>query len=177
MIRLAEKKDIVSINDIYNQAVAARFETADIDPISYADRLKWYDLHNKTRYPVFVYEIDEKVVAWLSISPYRQGRMALRNTAEISYYVDKKKVRQGIGSQLISHGLSESKKLNYSVLIAIVLDRNNASMNILEKHGFTAWGRLPGVADFKGEICGHVYYGINLSEKPCKNSYLHFITE
>ena len=69
MIRLAEKKDIVSINDIYNQAVAARFETADIDPISYADRLKWYDLHNKTRYPVFVYEIDEKVVAWLSISP------------------------------------------------------------------------------------------------------------
>jgi len=31
--------------------------------------------------------------------------------------------------------------------------------------GFDQWGYLPGVVNFDGEICGHVYYGIAIDPK------------
>ncbi len=45
------------------------------------------------------------------------------------------------------------------MLFAILLDVNTSSVGILEKFGFEQWGHLPGVADFDGALCGHLYYG------------------
>lgn len=160
MIRLAQKTDLPAINEIYNQAVMAKFETADIDQVSNAERLEWFKKHEYFRYPVFVYELNGSVVAWLSVSPYREGRRALTYTAEISYYVHKKYLKQGIGSNLVSFILPEAVKLGYKSLIAIVLDKNQASIRLLKKHGFREWGHLPSIADFDGEECGHLYYGL-----------------
>ena len=158
-IRIADIADLEKITEIYNQAVLSKFETADTVEFESKDRLDWFYSHQQDRYPIFVYELNHTVVGWISISPYRCGRKALRYTAEISYYVHTDFKHKGIGSKLIEHVLNESKALNFKTLFAIILDKNIASIKLLKKFGFVEWGHLPDIADFDGEECGHVYYG------------------
>jgi Sortase and related acyltransferases len=158
-IRIAEIADLERITEIYNQAVSSKFETADTVVFDSKDRLDWFYSHPQETYPIFVYELNGAVVGWISISPYRCGRKALRFTAEISYYVHSGFKRKGIGSKLVEFTLNKGKTLNFKTLFAIILDKNIASINLLKKFGFTEWGHLPDVADFDGVECGHVYYG------------------
>ena len=99
------------------------------------------------------------VVGWCSLSLYRPGRLALRFTAELSYYIDASFQRQGIGSALIGHALEACPSLEIKNIIAVLIDRNEASRKLLEKLGFQQWGYLPRVLDFDGEECGEFYYG------------------
>lgn len=162
MIRLAQPTDLETIIDIYNQAIRAQFETADTEEVDLADRLEWFQAHTPSTYPIFVYEQDQQVTGWVSVSPYRKGRKALRFTAEISYYVHNKHKRQGIGSKLIQHAIQEAKALHFKNLFAIILDKNEPSIHVLRKFGFQRWGHMPNIADFDGVECGHVYYGLRL---------------
>ncbi len=158
-IRIANIADLESITEIYNQAILSRFETADMVEFESTDRLDWFLSHQQDIFPIFVYELNNRVVGWISISPYRSGRKALRYTVEISYFVHKDFKRKGIGSKLIEYIISESKSLNFKTLFAIILDKNIASINLLKKFGFVKWGHMPNIADFDGEECGHMYYG------------------
>ena len=161
-IRTAKLEDLEAIIKIYNQAVNSKFETADTTEIKTADRTEWFLKHEPDKYPIFIYEKQGEVLGWLSISPYREGREALKYTAEISYYIHRKYKRQGIGSKLIEHVLLAGKELGYKTIFAIILDKNTASIELLKKFGFTEWGHMPDVADFNGEECGHIYMGRRL---------------
>jgi phosphinothricin acetyltransferase len=158
-IRIAVENDLSGITRIYNQAIALRYATADTSPISVDNRRIWLREHGPDRHPVFVAKDEETVVGWCSLSPYRPGRMALRHTAEISYYIDEGSRRKGVASRLISYAINQCPKLDIKTLFAIILDINRDSVGILEKFGFEKWGHLPGVADFDGHECGHLYYG------------------
>jgi len=158
-IRLATITDLESITEIYNQAIWARFETADTVEFAANDRLDWFQNHSQNNYPIFVYKENGKVLGWLSISPYRSGRQALKYTAEVSCYIHTNIQHQGIGSKLLEYVLKEGKSFGFKTFFAIVLDKNTASANILKKFGFEEWGHLPNVADFDGEECGHLYFG------------------
>lgn len=158
-IRVAVPDDLPAIVEIYNQAVAMRTATADLDPVTVEGRRPWLAEHHGGTHPVFVAEDSGTVTGWCSISPYRPGRMALRHTAEISYYVHEDFRRRGIGSRLISHALGRCPSLGVRTLFAVLLDINTPSVGILEKFGFERWGHLPGVADFGEVECGHLYYG------------------
>lgn len=158
-IRIARLADLEEITEIYNQAVLSEFETADTVKTESKDKLEWFNNHKPDSYPIFVYEMNGKVAGWISISPYRPGRGALRYTVEISYYVNTDYKRKGIGSRLIEFILKKSKELNYKTIFAIILDKNTASINLLSKFDFVKWGHLPNIADFDGVECGHVYYG------------------
>ena len=161
IIRTAKPEDLKSINLIYNKAVEAR-ATADLTPVSYSKRKEWFDFHDPGTYPVFVFEMDDKVVGWLSFSPYRKGREALRMTAEISYYVDEHFLRKGIGTSLVNFAIRIAPQLGFRNLFAIILENNFGSINLMKKLGFEQWGFLPKVADFNGELVGHFYYGKHL---------------
>ena len=163
MIRTANLSDLPAIVSIYNEAVASGFATADITPVSVDSRREWFIEHEPTRYPIYVLEDANEIKGWCSLSPYRRGRMALRFTAEISYYVQRDSYRKGIASRLIEHSIKQCAALQIKNLFAIVLERNTPSCSLLEKHGFKHWGFLPRVADFDGEECGHIYYGRRLS--------------
>ncbi len=52
--------------------------------------------------------------------------------------------------------------LQIKTLFAILLEDNCASISLLEKFGFEAWGFMPKVADFDGREVGHLYYGLRL---------------
>ena len=163
-IRVAAEDDLPAITAIYNQAIALQSATADTAPVTLESRKLWLEEHPPDRYPVFVAAIDDRVVGYCSLSAYRPGRMALRHTAEISYYVDENFRQQRVGSELIAHAIEQSPGLDIKTLFAILLDINAGSTRILKKFGFEQWGHLPGVAEFDGRECGHLYYGRRVTE-------------
>ena len=159
-----KESDLASINEIYNQAVASKFSTAHTHPISMDERREWFGEHDPNRYPVFVWDESGQVSGWLSFSPYRKGRTALQSTAEISYYVHTLHHRRGIGTGLLKFALSIAPGLGFKTLIAILLEPNTASIDLLAKFGFELWGDVPRVAEIDGGEYNHQYYGLRITE-------------
>ena len=156
MIRQARIDDIDSITDIYNESILEGGFTGDLTPLSVNNRREWFYEH-VDNYKIFVYIKETKVVGYLSLSPYRKGRAALKYTSEINYYVNKCNRGNGIGKQLISHGLNDFKESNMKTIIAIILSVNQRSINILEKFNFKECGRIPKAAFINNEFIDHVY--------------------
>ncbi len=159
MIRLARIQDLERIVAIYNQAVPHKNATADLLPVQTEQRKGWFSEHNPESFPIYVMEEDGRVAGWCSLSPYRGGRLALKDTAEVTFYVDYAVHGRGVGKALLKHALEDCARIGKRVLFAIVLEKNKKSIHLLEKAGFEKWGTLPDVADFDGELCAHVYMG------------------
>mgnify|MGYP000081790325 CR=1 FL=1 len=162
-IRLAEFKDLEAVVEIYNQAILTHRSTADMDTFLVKDKAAWFEEHRKSiEYPIYVYEVSNKVVGYLYFTGYRPGRRAMRYISEISYYIHNDYQRQGIGTKLMEFAIEKGKELNLKNLVAILLGWNIPSIKLLKKFGFEEWGCLPGIADFDGEICSHMYYGLKI---------------
>ena len=163
IIRQATRGDLHRLTAIYNQAVEAGLRTADTRTHAPVERKDWLESHlNSPKHPVFLASVSEEIAGYLSISPYRKGREALRFAVEISYYVDFEHHRKGVGSAMMDHALSFCKKEGFKTLFAILLETNTASIALLSKYGFEKWARLPNIADFGGIEISHVYYGKRL---------------
>lgn len=163
-IRTAAIEDLKAMVEIYNQAIAVGQKTADITPFTTGDREKWFLDHTPDKYPIWVAENDNEVAGYLTISPYRPGRMALRHTAEVSCYIHFEHHRKGVASNLLRHAIGTCPALQIKNLLAIIIDSNQASINLVEKYGFEKWGYLPRVAEFDGIEYGHVYYGLRIEK-------------
>ncbi len=161
-IRLAIEQDLPAINDIYTQAVNQRYCTAHLLPLSLGQQTNWFEKHDPNRFPVFVSVHDKQVTGWISIGIYRADRQALNHVAEVSYYVDKSKQGEGIGTLLLEHAIRKAPDFGFSVLVAILLGRNRASIGLLEKLEFSCWGTMPGIAKIDDQEVDHLYYGLKL---------------
>jgi phosphinothricin acetyltransferase len=159
MIRIATQQDLPAITAIYNQVIAERNATADLEPKRVEEQLAWFMGHVPTAYPLYVYEWQGDVCGWCSISPYRKGREALQEVGEISYYVEASQRGQGIGSRLVEHALGDCQRIGKRVLLAMVIEGNAGSLALLMKYGFTQWGYLPNVVNLNGVFKGHIYMG------------------
>ena len=162
-IRLANLSDLPAIHAIYNQAVEQLFCTAHLEPVSPQWHGEWFSRHTPNRYPVFVSEHQGSITGWVSIGPYREDRQALIHVAEVSYYVHKDYRRRGIGDALLSFAIKAAPEYGIEILVAILLNRNPPSIGILEKHGFSQWGCMPGIARIGKERADHLYYGLKLT--------------
>lgn len=158
-IRYANHQDLNRLLEIYNQAVRSRSSIAITEELTEEWANDWLSAHPENKYPIMVALENDEVVGFISLSPYRKGRDALKYNAEISYYLHKDFHRRGIGSFLMSHAIEIAKSLGYHNLIAILFDINIASIRLLEKFGFEEWGRLPKVIDMGNETYDHLYYG------------------
>ena len=163
MIRKAEISDLPIIVEIYNQAIDATCCTGDMEHFNAETRRPWFELHNNNiRTPIFVYELEGKVVAYGAISLYRYGRKAFERVCEVSYYVDFNYHGNGIGKKLLEYLIIEAKKIGYKHLVAILLDCNKKSISLLEKNEFVLWGKMPDIAHINNNVYSHVYYGLTL---------------
>lgn len=161
-IRLARREELPVINKIYNQAVRKRFSTAHLETVTLNEREVWFARHDPARYPVYVALLEGRVIGWISLGPYREGRQALGHVAEVSYYVDEQEQGNGYGSRLLEFAMQRAPEFGFSVLLGILLDRNPASIALLKKFGFKEWGRMPEIALIDGQKADHLYYGLAL---------------
>ena len=159
IIRIANIEDLKQITEIYNQAIPSQKSTGHTEPLKIEDQKEWLQKHDPKKYPVYVSEINNEVIGWCSLSPYREGRMAFKHTAEISYYIDHKYHRKAIASKLLNHAIEQCKSLQLTTLVAFLMEHNIPSILFLEKHGFAKWGLLPKIANFNGKEFNHVIFG------------------
>ncbi len=163
-IRKAIKEDLVALTDIYNQAICFKNCTCDTEIFAPGDRMSWFQQHENEKYPIFTCLLNKKPIGYSYFTAYRPGREAVEHVAEISYYLDFSIHGQHIGSQLMEFMLKEAHKCGITVLLAILLESNQNSIKLLQKYGFTEWGRLPQIVSLNGRKIDHLYYGKHLDE-------------
>jgi phosphinothricin acetyltransferase len=145
-IRHARPSDIERVVAIYNQTIPQRMATADLEPVSVAQRRGWFHERDPQRRPLYVATgDDDRVLAWLSINDF-YGRAAYAATAELGVYVDEAARGQGLGSRLLTHAIGCAPQLGLTTLLAFVFAHNRPSVALFERHAFTPWGQLPRVA-------------------------------
>ena len=138
-IRFAKNTDLPCVVAIYNQAIKSKCATGDTKEFCVDDRVEWFEKFENNTYPLYIAEIESKVVGYCSLSPYRQGREAMLSIAEISYYIDYRYHGIGIGTALLDFVIADCSRIGKESLLAILLDINTQSIGILDKFGFKKW--------------------------------------
>lgn len=164
-IRLANITDLPSITNIYNQAIRTKSATGDLTEFTVEQRIGWFNKFDNNTYPLYVAEIENNVVGYCTISPYRPGREAMLKTAEISFFIDFSFHKLGIGSSLMEYAISDCKRTGKESLLAILLDINTQSIAILKKFNFSQWGHFPNIINIDGRKCGHLVYGLEINKE------------
>jgi L-amino acid N-acyltransferase YncA len=148
-IRTAIESDLPAIVAIYNTAIPGRMATADLESVSIKSRLGWFQAHSPNHRPIWVKEVNQAVVGWLSFQSF-YGRPAYDSTAEISIYIHPNYQQTGLGRQLLSQAISESPSLGLKTLLGFIFAHNQPSLKLFKNLGFEQWGYLPKVAELDG---------------------------
>lgn len=143
--RQARAADLPAIVEIYNDTVASRLVTADLEPVSVDSRRSWFESHGSATRPLWVVEQQGRVAAWLSFSDF-YGRPAYAATAEISVYVAAHCRRQGIASALLQRAVQAAPDCGLRTLLGFIFGHNEPSLQLFARAGFGRWGNLPRVA-------------------------------
>lgn len=162
-IRDAVETDLSTIVEIYNASVPGRMATADLEPVSVESRIPWYQEHQAQTRPVWVIELDDQIVGWLSFQRF-YGRPAYNHTAELSIYIHPNYQGQGMGKKLLQEAVHRSPQLGLKALVALIFAHNQPSLKLFEGFDFEQWGYLPRVADLDGTERDLVIMGRLLSE-------------
>jgi len=149
MIRDATEDDLQAIVDIYNAAIPGRLATADTAPVSVESRRAWLRDRDFACRPVWVFEGDDRVEAWLSVGNF-YGRPAYAATAEISIYVAPGAQRRGLATLLMEEAVARAAGLGIRTFLGFVFAHNERSVALCGRFGFETWGRLPRVAVLDG---------------------------
>lgn len=149
IIEDAKLQDLEAIVSIYNETIASRMVTADLEPVSVESRMPWFHDHTPDFRPLWVMKSEGKIIAWLSFQSF-YGRAAYYSTAEISIYITTDYRSKGIGSLLLEHAISYCPQINVNNVLGFVFAHNEPSLLLLRKHGFEQWAYLPQVAVLDG---------------------------
>jgi len=151
MIRDALPADLAQVVAIYNASIPGRMATADLMPVSVAERRAWFEDFDPRRRPLWIFSRDEgsAPLGWLSVRSF-YGRPAYDETVEVGVYIDPSAQRQGIGRQLLNHAIARAPALGISTLLAFTFAHNGPSVALFKGAGFNTWGDLPGVARLDG---------------------------
>lgn len=87
MIREATKNDLMDILEVYNNAILTTTAVYDYKVHTLDDRTQWYEKKKQDGYPLLVFEISGKVVAFATFGPFRAWP-AYKYTIEHSLHGD-----------------------------------------------------------------------------------------
>jgi L-amino acid N-acyltransferase YncA len=156
MIRRATLADLENITAIYNEVILEGGFTADLKPLSIESRRPWFFDH-QDRYSIFVKSLGNSLIGYASLSPYRNGRNAFSETCEISYFLASQHRSRGFGKELAGHAIERARHSGFRLIVAMILECNQRSIDLLLQFGFSISGRLPKAAKINGEYFDHVF--------------------
>ena len=171
IIQRASDEDLSEILLIYNQSIAGKQATANLEPVTYEERAAWFaeHIHSATR-PIYVVRMLESaiedsmqkegasIVAWGSFSDL-YARPAYHISSEISIYIHNDFHGQGLGSLLVRWMLQQAPSLGIHNVAALIFAHNQPSLGLFGKLGFEQWGLMPQVCDMDGFIADVVMMG------------------
>jgi L-amino acid N-acyltransferase YncA len=134
IIRKVYIEDSQRVCEIYNhyvQNTCITFEEECVTPEEMARRI----INITTAYPFLVYEMDGELLGYAYATRWKE-RAAYRFTAEVTAYVDKDHLGEGIGNQLLEELLERVKSSNIHILMAVIALPNDKSVGLHEKYGF-----------------------------------------
>lgn len=148
---IAQHAELPVIVKIYNEAIPGRMATADLEPVTVAQREEWFKSFTKT-HPLWVIKDEQShILGWVGLEPF-YGRPAYKHTAEISIYLDQKAQGQGLGKKAVQYVIDQLPKLEITAIVAYVFGHNAPSQKLFQSFGFERWGHLPKVAELDGKI-------------------------
>ncbi|MGG5313151.1 phosphinothricin acetyltransferase [Enterococcus sp. DIV2381] len=150
--------DLPRIVEIYNQSIASKRSTGDLEPITVESRIPWFEAHHADSRPLWVMTHDDHIVGWIGLSEF-YGRPAYHRTAEISIYLDPVTRGQHLGQDALAFVETQLEHLKIRTLVALVFDVNQASKKLFLKNGYELWGHLPQIADMGDHEIGLVILG------------------
>ena len=134
-VRPATRADVPAILEIYNEAVLNTTASFDLEPVTLASRLVWYDDKQAQGHPVFVAERGDGVLGWSSYGPFR-AKAGYRYTAEHSVYVAARVRGQGLGRALMLPVIEHARAAGLHVLVGGVDASNAPSLRLHTALGF-----------------------------------------
>ena len=158
------RNDLEILVNIYNQAIRSGIATGHTKEYTRKTRWQWYRSHDKYNYPIFVMKYDKNIIGYGTLSPYREGRQAMRSIAEVSFFLDKEYQGKGYGKVLLAKIIRDCSRVKIKTLIAILLDVNKKSIGLLKKFGFKKWGHFKDIIEFDDKTCGQLIYGLKVAE-------------
>lgn len=161
-LRIAEIDDLAALNSVYNESIRTRRCTGHMVEFAPNDREDWFYAHPADKFPIYVCECHGKIVGYIHISPFKE-RHAFAGDVEMTHYLDFEHQGKGLGSAMLDFMLKRTKELGYEFVIATLLSLNEKSIALLEKFGFSQWGRLPSIMNMgDGVRCDFLIYGLKL---------------
>ncbi|MGM9904501.1 hypothetical protein A5844_000613 [Enterococcus sp. 10A9_DIV0425] len=161
---IATIQDLPKIVAIYNQSIASKQSTADIEPVTVLSRESWFNAHTPNKRPLWIIKKDQRIIGWISLSDF-YGRPAYSHTAEISIYLDETVRGQKLGQQALEFVESQLDRLAVHIVLAFVFNVNQASRRLFLKNGYEVWGDLPAVAQMDEAILDLMILGKNYKDK------------
>jgi phosphinothricin acetyltransferase len=149
-VRPATSSDLEAITEIYNESILTTTATFDTQPKTLAEQEQWFNSHGDRR-PVFVAEVNGRVVGWASLSEW-SDRCAYSDTAEISLYVRENLRGQGAGKALMKAVLEAGEKAGVHTVIARIAEGNTVSVSLHESFGFESVGVMREVGKKFGRL-------------------------
>ena len=145
VIRPITKDDIAACLDIYNYEVMNGVATLDLEPRTLPEWQEWYEAHQMQEHCIFVGLIDDVVVVYASLSPYRT-KDAFKSTVELSIYIHQDYRGQGVATRLMEHILEMAKAdtMIHNV-VSVITAGNEGSTKLHNRFGFTYCGLTPEV--------------------------------
>ena len=164
-IRYAQAYDIAAVVAIYNQSIPTKQATAELTPVTIADKQDWFDGHinRQATRPMLVAVKDTQVVGWGGFTDL-YSREAYNISSEISIYIDEKYRGKGYGKQILEYCIEKAPNLGVENLLAFIFAHNLPSLTLFEKFGFKLWANLKNIAELDGEKRSLIILGKNIKE-------------
>ena len=145
VIRPITQDDISACLAIYNYEVIHGVATLDLEPRTLEEWHEWYNAHSDEHHPIIVGTIDDIVVGYASLSPYRL-KDAFKSTVELSIYIHQDYRGQGVATQLMERILEMAKEdtMLHNV-VSVITAGNEESTKLHNRFGFTYCGLTPEV--------------------------------
>lgn len=145
VIQSITKNNISACLAIYNYEVIHGVATLDLEPRTLEEWHEWYNAHSDEHHPIIVGTIDDVVVGYASLSPYRL-KDAFKSTVELSIYIHKDYRGQGVATQLMERILEIAKEdtMLHNV-VSVITAGNEESTKLHNRFGFTYCGLTPEV--------------------------------
>jgi phosphinothricin acetyltransferase len=141
MIRYAERNDLTTILEIYNEAIRNTTAVYDYKPHTIEDRTAWYEKKVSENFPVLVFEENDHVAGFATFGTFRAWP-GFKYTIEHSVYVHKDYRGKHIGTALLQELIKIANAEGYATMVAGIDATNEDSKAMHEKLGFRFSGTI-----------------------------------